>query len=66
MKLQTTDLFVNALDSYLYNKYNIRLGLNTRLVFALQFVVVCINNHKYNITYNDLIKYYVENNRTNQ
>lgn len=66
MKIQATDLFVNVLDSYLYNKCNTRLGLDTRLVFGLQFVVVCINNHKYSVNYNDLIKYYVENNRANK
>lgn len=65
MKILTTNLLVNVLDNYLFNKYNTRLGLNAHLVIGLQFIIVYTNNHQYTITYNNLIKYYVEDNRTN-
>lgn len=64
MKILTTNLLVNVLDEYLYNKYNIRLGLNAHLVIGLQFVIVYTNNHQYTITYKSLYKYYVENQTT--
>ena len=66
MKILTTNLLLDTLDEYLFEIYNIRLTPHVMIVFGINTITIVFDITRVTINYTKLIKYYVENNRTNQ
>lgn len=64
MKILTTNLLLDTLDEYLFEKYNIRLTPNVMIVFGINTITIVFDISRVTINYNKLIKYYVENQTT--